>query len=1809
MAESNNLQSSLLQAIDYLVNNRIDKISRDTTITATIKKVSNSLTGEYQVNYNGGFLMAYAQEGASYSENESVYVLVPEGDFSKRKLIVGKASKVTSDNNITAVSSLMNDYNMIGRNVIVDGRNVLPVGLHSYLSSDYILLYQHGDEENSRLSFNESEFSNYVKDSEALLIEASFMTRLPKAHRLAKNGKYGIQYVLAFKDSSSGEVNMYDEYLPKTDSMEDNDSSVLDSCKKKMDEIWGSAELTSDQKTQKTNELISELQEAVKNDDDAINAATKKQTAQKFADSLAGAKTKEQVDEAFAKMENETVPRVKYVSYTLDSNNMTGNPFLYNSYTDQYAIFPIDAKNYLYVDSIMIWSEGFVDKDDSVQSDFWGADILVKEPEIYGLRKISATNGDYVLRLSTPKGALFTSFEKTDVLRAVGTVTYQINTNVTDSTSYYWFVKDDRVDASSETYNVYGGSGWRYLKDKGNNREMQTTGYENRAYENVYQLVAVYKEQVVLKQEFTLYNEAASRNITISSDLGTVFSFDRGKPTLTCLIDGHDGVNESFDPRYPDSYFTFSWSKIDDLAGSIPFVSTYDELKKQYDDAIASGKFDYSTLASIRNNMIAMNGVEFNRNILKYPVNQIATTAKFSCSVFLRETADGEDFFVGSANITLQNEGVASPNDYYILIKNGDQVFQYSESGVAPTSERYQDPQEVLPLECKFYDPAGLEVDKNTYSVKWKVPLESTMIKKPSKGMILNPASNLEEWYGQEVYPLAIDDDYDYQATINQVTCIVSYHGTEYQKESDLFFTKVGENGTNGTDVVCKISPLVPPRVGLLAIKTVDGQNPEWNNGQPMGTAPLKFSAYNRNELLSVSNVSWVVSGGTASQSRFLSIDRNLGTILWGDKNSGHRNQIIRGSATFEGQTYYAFYPIPHIDYHDSTQYEVVIDKNYTLKSILYNADGRNPLYNKNQGVFFSLSDGSRDKHVTFDVMGGHDDNSSTADFTISTSKNGKPTFKTVSVTEANEDGLYGVYITPNDVYDGAWCNNLVRARIYGSKDEVGQNPEAEVYVPIYMSLNTFGLSSLNAWDGNHVEINEDENYILAPQIGAGVKDDNNRFTGVVMGKAQTYDEADPTVGLLGFSKGKQSIFLDAETGNATFGLPEDNASAGNKFMEGRIELVPGGESKIGAWSIGSRAMYNMTKPPEPKLDASGTPITDEKGNIIFEDGYVGVKPDGPYTDYPVPDAQISIPHNAQGLILNADPAYISVKGMPLNDKNSKIQFDDANTTIKRGDSIEVELDPRKGSVFSIYRHTTYDSDVDTGKWRRYPLVGINANGQFYTNAVEDGESSMGIGKIGAFGSTAADNKWVGAQFAYLGTNIFKFFVPSKDFGGTTEKTRPMYITAGTDTTTEYPRDFNLYGKTFNVFTNQVNSTDVDSPHWLKISNDVTSIGHTNNYIQIPSASGSYDKNFEIKTQADADISFMGKNTSITNSQNMNFSTKTFVGRIDCGSSNNQAATLNIVGNATISGFRDMTLQNNLDNDADKSFVFSIRASATSNASGTEVSTAQMKLGNKKTFLELNNDTTSKLFGANGMNLESDTGAIKIRSNRASGGIQIDAIPVDGNSAQGYPLLHLTPQTGGTGDFRLSSGHGTVQSLGNLGNNRMGVQITPGFSSGWGIFTGTPDQNSTVSVKADRDIWAVNGWMYGGNFCFNTSKSWSAHGGTYNSTSIEQHLAWLYSLVSNAYYRADSAYTRAETAERNATAAANRAYDLANSKASSGSLDDLRGMFLRHTHHVTAGSGFSLLTGWDTFTLNGANVSHITGTRMANGVSTSVPQY
>ena len=68
---ANQIQEAVLNAIETLVSNRIDKIEADKTVTATIVQCTNSLTNEYKVSYNGGMMFAYAQDGTSYSQNAS----------------------------------------------------------------------------------------------------------------------------------------------------------------------------------------------------------------------------------------------------------------------------------------------------------------------------------------------------------------------------------------------------------------------------------------------------------------------------------------------------------------------------------------------------------------------------------------------------------------------------------------------------------------------------------------------------------------------------------------------------------------------------------------------------------------------------------------------------------------------------------------------------------------------------------------------------------------------------------------------------------------------------------------------------------------------------------------------------------------------------------------------------------------------------------------------------------------------------------------------------------------------------------------------------------------------------------------------------------------------------------------------------------------------------------------------------------------------------------------------------------------------------------------------------------------------------------------------------------------------------------------------------------------------------------------------------------------------------------------------------------------------------------------------------------
>ena len=1637
------LQDSILKAIDAITKTRIDKLQLDKTVTAEIIKCTNALSREYKCSYNGGNITAYAAEGATYTNGQSVYVLIPQSDMTKRKTIVGVSSAKEDDENISFVSSALSDYNLIGKNVINDKKNIQPVGLHSYKKEEYFLLYDYAtrnDSSRNYVNIEIEELNNNLKQAEALMIEASFQTRLPKAHKLSQDGVYGLQFVLAFADRDKTDEN--------------------------------------------------------------------------------------------------GKPATKYISYVIDSNNMTGNPFRFSSWSEQYQIYPIDIENFLYIDSILFYEKDFIEKDNVNMANSWGADIFLKDIEVYPLKKIDAVSGNYKLSLSMPQGSTFRGNTSEDQLDIVAKVTEKNVNNLSDNTTFYWFKEDNRVVSDSDNYQMYGGAGWAWLKNKGNNYTLYTDATENRAYENKYLCVAVYKESVILKTYFVIYNESARRDIAISSSLGAKFSFDRGKPVLTCMIDGKSEKFEEGKPNsHADSLFRFIWSKIDEYNNTTTFIETYAELEKKYEELKKTPGVSYHDLSALKNQMLALQGVSWERNVLNYPISQIDNNARFKCSVYLKDTLDGEEYGIGSAEILLQNENAASPTDYYITIENGDQVFQYSESGVSPDDERYTDPLVVKPLICHFFDPAGLEVNKETYDVKWVVPLENSMIVVPTKSMVMNNANNKIEWYIEEIFPLEIANDYDYQALNNQVTVIVSYKDQEYKQDTTLLFTKIGENGTNGTDIVAKISPrLKTANNELLAIVTGKG-DAYYNDiaSTPLisqTNLPLQFDLYQRNIKLALDKKpKWSIAGAS-NQSKFLyNSDTQTSQLGWSQEKTERkfRYQIVKADIEYENNNYYAFYPMPVIEYNNAGNLHIGLDKTTTLKSITYNADGRNPLYNKNQFVELNIS-GDKEYYIVWTAEGGeprvanratkvYESNPRNAAFTLLLDNKEK---EGSSIIVPAENNVNKVYILPDNIYTGEYTNNLVHAAIYTSKEiyQNGGNTICDVYVPIYMSLNVYGLKSLNAWDGNHVEINEDENYVLAPQIGAGKKDTNNKFTGILMGTSQTYDQKEEQVGLLGYSKGKQSIWLDADSGNAIFGLPEQQASANNNFTEGRIELIPGGESKIGQWRIGSRAMYNMTVPD------------------IEEDRFTGVEPIKPYSDYAVKGAQIAIPQEAQGIILNANPAYASYKGKPLFKTNSKIDFDNANAAIREGDSFEVEIDPSKDSAFSIYRHTKWDKGVLTNDWHRYPLVGINAQGQFYTNAIENEESSMGIGKIGAFGTAAADGEYVGAQFGYDNTNLFKFFISKDGEEGTISRT--LFLTAGTNKSNEYSRPLSMNFKSINLYASNSSDSQI-SDYRMNLSANGLSLGQKDKtFLDLTFTNNSAEYN-RLNTQT---------NLAITVPKNRHFS---------LNNHNNGTPLLDInEGNAKITLSGALTTRTDQEVDLDSKTKAHLGSRYFDFSLDYSTGIGQLASDNGSA-LTINRDgnTNSSLVDNCGISLTAkQQGGIQLISENANKGIKIDA-RLNNNSATST-YMTFTPNGQGFSTFSITSGCGNIWSEKGGVSGYDGLKLSA-FAAPWAIFPSVkPGTNR--SIEAANDIFSNRNIQ--GNELYWINNKRDSHGWGTNSNNVWAHLDAIYGLIRTVR---NEASTWATNAANNAKAYT-RSYAAPKSHSHNYASTT-------HTHSVTVNNG------------------------------------
>lgn len=195
------LQESILDAINVLAENSIRNAPGTITIDCVVSKIVNPGLGEYEVTYLGNTLSVYASNpNIEFNIGDKVYVLVPEGDFSKQKIIISASTPST----ITYDTSELNNYMQVSDNLLIDKGEI---NLCTY-SNEVKGIFNEGD--NGKFNVI---FPKYLKDYNTFAFSAKIKTSIPIEQQV--NGNYGLILQLPFYalDSEGKKVDLWKSYI------------------------------------------------------------------------------------------------------------------------------------------------------------------------------------------------------------------------------------------------------------------------------------------------------------------------------------------------------------------------------------------------------------------------------------------------------------------------------------------------------------------------------------------------------------------------------------------------------------------------------------------------------------------------------------------------------------------------------------------------------------------------------------------------------------------------------------------------------------------------------------------------------------------------------------------------------------------------------------------------------------------------------------------------------------------------------------------------------------------------------------------------------------------------------------------------------------------------------------------------------------------------------------------------------------------------------------------------------------------------------------------------------------------------------------------------------------------------------------------------------------------------------------------------------------------------------------------------------------------------------------------------------------
>ena len=409
-----------------------------------------------------------------------------------------------------------------------------------------------------------------------------------------------------------------------------------------------------------------------------------------------------------------------------------------------------------------------------------------------------------------------------------------------------------------------------------------------------------------------------------------------------------------------------------------------------------------------------------------------------------------------------------------------------------------------------------------------------------------------------------IRDYYMQSSTNNDIICEVVKNGLTYKAKSEMMF---GPKGTNGTDCT-------------LIINFQDDKQAIWGEDDSIIAEVHLYD--HENKEVEITNVTWgfFATDGKLGFKNQTQIDKTIkatkvtetGELEEYDKpikvniveiarnsteyKAPFEHNILQASVRYgvvtvgeqaadafdeEGNlieptqetrdvTLTAYMPIPFCYNPDAVNNKVTIRTADIPTRIVYDNNGTNPSYYSQPFNFTALGGGSMEIDSCYITYPGWDDKKA-AD---------KVYYPSVKHYDSTNSSVHknGWTLLPLTMYMGNLDPEVTLLCIL--KDGT------RWYQPLLVIQNRWASAMLNAWDGS-LTIDEKNGTILSTMVGAGRKESDNTFTGVLMGDVESVNSDKQKLkqtGVYGFNHGQQS-----------FGLKDDGTAFFGKSGKGQIQF------------------------------------------------------------------------------------------------------------------------------------------------------------------------------------------------------------------------------------------------------------------------------------------------------------------------------------------------------------------------------------------------------------------------------------------------------------------------------------------------------------------------------------------------------------------------------------------------------------------------------------------------------------------------------